>query len=146
MRPTKPAESASESTLEWWSCPGVVYFLTVGDPILAVKIGMFAVTAKTNLKSAMVRRLSSIQSSNHELVQVHRVRTFTEGDYPTKEAEDFERQLHNEFSHLARFKPGTRGAEWFDASSELLTRIAEIASPPESFDLPKMIGERNVEP
>ena len=144
MRPTKPAESASESTREWWSCPGVVYFLTVGDPILAVKIGMFAVTAKTNLKSAMVRRLSSIQSSNHELVQVYGVRTFTEGVYPTKDAEDFERQLHNEYSHLARFKSGTRGAEWFDASSDLLTRIGEIASPPESFDLPRMIGERNV--
>ena len=142
MRPTKSAENASESTREWWGCPGVVYFLTVGKPILAVKIGMFAVTAKTTLQSAMIRRLSSIQSSNHELVEVFRVRAFTEGDYPTKDAEDFERELHNKFCHLARFKPGTRGAEWFDASPDLLAKIREIASPPESLDLPRRIGER----
>ena len=126
MRPTKSTETASKSTREWWSCPGVVYFLSVGEPIVAVKIGMFAVTPKTTFQSAMVRRLSNIQSSNHELVEVHRVRVFTEGDYPTKDAEDFERELHNEFSHLARFKPGTRGAEWFDASPDLLSRIQTI--------------------
>lgn len=142
MRPTKSAETASDSTREWWSCPGVVYILSVGDPIVAVKIGMFAVTPKTTLQTAMVRRLSNIQSSNHELVEVYRVCMFTEGDYPTKDAEDFERELHNEFSHLVRFKPGTRGAEWFDAAPELLTRIREIASSPESFDLPKNVGER----
>jgi hypothetical protein len=119
-----------------------VYFLSVGEPIVAVKIGMFAVTPKTTLRSAMARRLASIQSSNHELVEVYRVRVFTEGDYPTKDAEDFERQLHNEFSHLARFKPGSRGAEWFDASSDLLSRIQSIGASPESLDLPKRIGER----
>ncbi len=141
MRPTKPADTASESTREWWRCPGVVYFLSVGEPIVAVKIGMFAVTPKTNLRSAMIRRLSNIQSSNHELVEVYRVLTFTDGDYPTKDAEDFEREMHNEFSHLARFKLGTRGAEWFDASPDLLNRIREIAFPPESLGLPKYIGE-----
>lgn len=142
MRPTKSADTASDSTRKWWQCPGVVYFLSVGNPIIAVKIGMFAVTPKTNLRSAMVRRLSSIQSSNHELVEVYRARTFTEGDYPTKDAEDFERELHNEFSHLARFEPGTRGAEWFDASPDLLTRIGELSYPPESLGLPKYIGKR----
>ena len=141
MRPTKPAELASDSTREWWSCPGVVYFLSVGSPIVAVKIGMFAVTAKTNLKSALVRRLSSIQSSNHELVEVYRLVNFTDGDYPTKEAEDFERQLHNEFRHLARFEPGTRGAEWFSVSPELLARIREVATQPESLGLPRRVGK-----
>ena len=141
MRPTKAPELASKSTREWWACPGVVYFLSVGSPILAVKIGMFAVTAKTNLKTAMVRRLSSIQSSNHELVEVYRLVHFSNGEYPTKEAEDFERRLHDEFAHLARFKSGTRGAEWFTASPELLTKICEIAVPPESLGLPRSIGE-----
>lgn len=65
---------------------------------------------------------------------------FTEGDYPTKEAEDLERRLHLEFSHLARFKPGTRGAEWFSASPDLLARIREIGVKPESLGLPKSIG------
>ena len=142
MHPTKPVELAAESTREWWSCPGVVYFLSVGTPIVAVKIGMFAITPKTDLVSALKRRLSSIQSSNHELVYVHRVLLFDDGDYPTKRAEDFEREMHNEFSHLARFKPGTRGAEWFTASPDLLSRIQEIAVSPESLGLPKFIGEQ----
>ena len=142
MRPTKDPDLASESTREWWSCPGVVYFLAVGSPIAAVKIGMFAVTKKTNLKSALVRRLSSIQSSNHELVEVLRLVHFADGKYPSKDAEDFERELHKEFDRLARFKPGTRGAEWFTASPDLLTRVCELGTQPELMGLPKSVGER----
>lgn len=141
MRPTKAPEQASKSTREWWARPGVVYFLSVGSPIVAVKIGMLAVTEKTNLESAIIRRLSGIQSSNHELVKVHGLIHFADGEYPTKDAEDLERVLHNEFEHLARFKPGTRGSEWFTASPELLARIREIAVSPESLGLPISVGE-----
>jgi hypothetical protein len=140
MRPTKSAELASKSTRDWWRCPGIVYFLTVGSPAIAVKIGMFAITPKTDLRSAMIRRLSSIQSSNHELVEIYRVIHFSDGDFPTKAAEDFERQMHNDFRYLARFKPGTRGSEWFTVTQELLARINDVAVPPEALDLPKAIG------
>lgn len=140
MRPTKSPELASESTRQWWACPGVVYFLSVGSPIFAVKIGMLAVTGKFTLESAMRRRLSSIQSSNHELVEIFRLVHLTEGDYPSKDAEDLERQLHIEFQHLARFKAGTRGSEWFTASDDLLSKAREIAVTPESLGLPRSIG------
>jgi len=141
MRPTRDPKHASPSTLAWWQCPGLVYFLTVGEPIVAVKIGMLAITPKTNIKSALVRRLSSIQSSNHELVTVLGLVHFTSGQYPTKDAEDLERKLHIEFQHLGRFKVGTRGAEWFTCSSELLDRIRALSVAPESLGLPRAVGE-----
>lgn len=140
MRSTKAPELASPSTLAWWRCPGLVYFLTVGNPIIAVKIGMLAVTSKTTLRSALVRRLSSIQSSNHELVEVLGVVHFTDGDYPSKDAEDLERQLHNEFQDLAIFKTGTRGAEWFTSAPGLILRIKALTATPESLGLPRAVG------
>ena len=118
----------------------MVYFLTVGTPIMAVKVGMLAITQKTTPRSALVRRLSSIQSSNHELVEVLGVVYVTEGEYPTRAAEDLERQLHIEFQHLARFKTGTRGAEWFSSSPELLARLKGIATPPEAFGFPRAVS------
>ena len=119
----------------------MVYFLTVGSPISAVKIGMLAVTDKTDLRSAVVRRLSNIQSANHELVSVYGLVHLTDGDYPTKAAEDLERQLHSEFESLSRFEPGTRGAEWFDVSEELLAKIDRISVKPESLGLPGSVGK-----
>lgn len=130
MRPTKEAALASPSTLKWWSCPGLVYFLSVGDPPIAVKIGMLAITAGHSAATAMRRRLATIQCSNHEIVRVLSTIRFESGPYPTKDAEDTERRLHQEFVHLARFKSGTRGAEWFSAAPDLLHRIAELAGPP----------------
>jgi hypothetical protein len=140
MRPPKSPELASESTLAWWRCPGLVYFLAVGMPVAAVKIGMLAITPKTNLKSAIVRRLSSIQSSNHELIELLGVVHFKDSEYPTRDAEDLERKLHIEFQHLARFKAGSRGAEWFTSSPELLVRIKSLADSPESLGLPRHVG------
>lgn len=140
MQPTRDPALASPSTLAWWSCPGLVYFLSVGEPIVAIKIGMLAVTPKTNLKSALVRRLSSIQSSNHELVSVFGLIHLTEGPYPTKDAEDLERKLHLEFQYLGRFKVGTRGAEWFNSAPELLERIRSLAVPPDRLGLPRTVG------
>jgi hypothetical protein len=141
MRPTRSVETASPSTQLWWSYPGLVYFLSVGAPPIAVKIGMLAVTPKTTLQSAITRRLASIQSANHELVQVLGAIHFTEGQFPTKDAEDYERKLHIEFAHLARFVANSRGAEWFTAAPDLLARISDISKSLEALGLPRHIGK-----
>jgi hypothetical protein len=101
---------------------------------------MLAVTPKIDLRSAMARRLASIQSSNHELVYVLGVIVRTEGLHPTKDTEDHERQLHLEFKHLARFTANTRGAEWFNAAPELLERIRGISQPPSAVGVPETVG------
>ena len=53
------------------------------------------------------------------------------------QADALERELHNEFQHLARFARDTRGSEWFNFSEELLIRIKEISRPPEDLNLPR---------
>ena len=140
MRLTKSFEEASPSTQAWWSCSGLVYFLGVGRPTIAVKIGMLAISKGNSLQTALARRLSSIQSSNHELVYVLGLVHFTEGKHPTKDAEDLERSLHLEFAHLARFEVNTRGAEWFNADSELLAKVQEQSRPHTEFGVPHTIG------
>lgn len=109
---------------------------------MAVKIGMLAVPSNMSPSSAMARRLANIQSANHELVQLLGAICFTSGDYPTKDAEDRERELHLEFEHLARFKANTRGAEWFSASPALLGKIQAISQLPDILGLPRTIGFR----
>lgn len=86
-----------------------------------------------------MRRLSQIQSSNHERIRLLGVIQFTHdtyGECPTWYADAKERELHNEFGHLCRFAVYTRGAEWFNPSSELLVRIEQIATKPEALHLP----------
>jgi hypothetical protein len=141
MKPTRSPDGAAESTLAWWRSPGLVYFLSVGEPTLAVKVGMLAAGSKGDLVAAVRRRLSQIQSSNHEHVQLLGAIPFTEGEYPTKAAEDIERELHLRFEHLCRFKPGSRGAEWFTADPELLEHIRSISKPPEALNLPRSVAE-----
>jgi len=141
MKSTKPFDDARPSTQAWWRCPGVLYFLGVGNPTVAVKIGMIAVTPRNDLRSAMVRRLSSIQSGNHELVYVLGVVVREEGPHPTKDTEDHERSLHQHFRRLARFEAETRGAEWFDASVEMLDHINSISTPPDELGIPKAVGK-----
>lgn len=140
MRAPKEPELASPSTQKWWACHGVVYFLGVGDPVAAIKIGMLAITSQFTLESAVRRRLAQIQTSNHEPVQVLGLKPFESGSFPTREAEVLERQLHIEFAHLARFKPGTKGSEWFHSSPQLLQRIAELSIPPEQLNVPRCIA------
>jgi hypothetical protein len=142
MRPPKDPALVSESTLEWWRSPGVVYFIAAGSPPIAIKVGMAAQTQNQNLKSTIIRRLSQIQSSNHEMVKLLGVVYFSEGKYPTRNAEILERELHMEFVHLQRFKKYSRGAEWFTAAPELMDRIRSIASPPEQYGLPTIFSER----
>jgi hypothetical protein len=137
MKPPMDPSNASESTLEWWRSPGVVYFIAAGSPPVAIKIGMAAQTKSNTLKSTISRRLSQIQSSNHELVELLGVIYLAEGEYPTREAEILERELHLEFEHLQRFAKNTRGAEWFTASPELVSKVQSIATSPEELGLPK---------
>jgi hypothetical protein len=61
-----------------------------------------------------------------------------------RSAEVRERELHLQFATAQRFKAGTRGAEWFDPSDELLTYIAEHARQPESLDAPRFVAEQTV--
>ncbi len=88
-----------------------------------------------------MRRLSQIQSSNHEQVELLGLKYFTKSDheFPTYEAEKLEQKLHKEFRHIQRFKPYTRGAEWFTRTDALVARIEEIACPPEHWNLPRYV-------
>jgi hypothetical protein len=139
VKPPKPVEAASPSTVAWWKNPGVIYFIAAGEPPVAIKIGMAAITGNRDLKATIVRRLSQIQSSNHERIRLLGVIHFTHdpyGEYPTWHAEVKERELHNEFEHLCRFGAYTRGAEWFNPAPELLARIGQVARRPEDLQLP----------
>ena len=141
MKP--PAETtASPHTERWWKSPGILYFLGVGQPSrIAIKIGMLAQTGANTLRQAVVRRLSQIQSSNHEAVELLGVIYYREGQYkyPTREADARERELHIRFESLRRFKPDTRGGEWFTPSDELLRLIAAESTPPEELGLPRFV-------
>lgn len=138
MKPP-PETTDSEHTLAWWRCPGLVYFLGAGDPPKAIKIGMLAQTGSSTLRGSMVRRLTKIQTSNHETVVILGVIPFTEGPYPTRSADARERELHIQFAHLERFKAGTCGAEWFNVAPDLLAFIEHEAKRPESLGLPRVV-------
>ena len=141
MQLTKAFEHGTHSTQAWWSCPGLLYFLAVGSPAAAIKIGMLALTKGQSAPTGMRRRLASIQSSNHELVYILGVIHFQEGKHPTKDAEDLERSLHLKFRHLARFKAYTRGSEWFTASPELQAEIGRISQPPGAYEMQQSLGQ-----
>ena len=141
MKPPKPVEACSPKTEAWWKNPGVIYFTAAGEPPVAIKVGMTAITGSRDLKAAVERRLSQIQSFNHERFRLLGIIHFahdTHGPYPTRGAEAKERELHNEFEHLGRFKPYERGAEWFNPVPELLARIEEVATKPEAMHLPRL--------
>ena len=140
MKPPKSPLLSSPTTVAWWSCPGAVYFLAVGDPYIAIKIGVAAQTRSQDLRATIKRRMDQIQSSNHLPIQliglVHFDKT-NDDDLPMWRADALERELHNEFQHLARFARDTRGSEWFTYSDELLARIQGLSVPPEQVGLPR---------
>ena len=70
MMPPKVASEATESTRTWWHSLGVVYFIAAGSPPLVIKISMAAQLGKHTLQSMLARKLSSIQTSNRELVKL----------------------------------------------------------------------------
>jgi len=95
VKPPRPVEGCSESTVAWWKNPGIIYFIAAGEPPVAIKIGMAAITGNRDLKAAVERRLSQIQSSNNERLRLLGVIHFTHdtyGLYPTQCAEAKERE------------------------------------------------------
>ena len=139
MKPPKSPLLSSPTTVAWWSCPSAVYFLAVGDPHIAIKIGVAAQTRTQDLRSAIKRRMDQIQSSNHVPIELIGLIIFEKQGhaFPMREAEALERNLHNEFQHLARFARDTRGSEWFTYSDELLARIQGLSVPPEQLGQPR---------
>ena len=140
MKPPKLPIHSSPSTQAWLACAGVVYFIAVGQqPYIAIKIGIAAQTGEKDLRTSVKRRLDQIQSANHEPIELIGLKYFPneEFEFPMWQADALERELHNEFQHLARFARDTRGSEWFTSSPELLERIESIARPPDQFDLPR---------
>ena len=131
MNPTK--DSSNDSQLKWWRAPGVIYFLAAGSPAVAIKIGV-------TTRATLLERMKKTQTHNHELIELLGIIRFSDGEFPTREAEDQERILHARFAHLCRFKPHTRGAEWFTTSPELLEMIAESSIPPETLGFPRFVS------
>lgn len=133
MKPTK--DSSNETQLKWWRSPGVIYFLAAGSPTVAIKVGV-------TTRATLLDRMKKTQTHNHEPIELLGVIRFDEGDFPTRDAEDQERQLHQRFAHLGRFKPHTRGAEWLTVSQELLDFIKDTATTPEALGLSRFVCSR----
>ncbi len=122
MKPPKTPLESAPSTRAWWACSGILYFLAVGpEPHVAIKIGIAAQTGNRTLNASVKRRVDQIQSSNHEAIQILGLIYFEKERYefPMWAADSMERELHNQFQHLARFSRDTRGSEWFGSSPEL---------------------------
>lgn len=115
----------TESGERWERSPGYVYFIAVGDPPSAVKIGI-------STQRDIARRLSTLQCGNHEPLTLLGVFPFDSGERPMLKAARREAELHAQFAHLQRFRKGWAGSEWFTASRELLAIIeAETVRPEE---------------
>jgi hypothetical protein len=140
MKPPK-LTTESEGMAAWWRQPGILYFFAAGRPARAIKIGVSSVTVGKSLVQCVRQRFGSIQSSNHETIELLGIVRFIEGEYPTRSAEVRERELHIKYAHLQRFKRHTRGAEWFSVSPELLAEIEAISESPDSLGLPRVIAE-----
>ena len=121
-----PIWTPENSVSVWWySRQGLVYFFAAGCPPKAIKIGVTTLKTKDDWLACIRQRHESIQSSNHELVELLGVIRFTEGQFPGRQAEMRERELHKQFAALRRFKPGSRGSEWFEAAEDLTRFIRE---------------------
>ena len=135
MRDTVPSDDPIMR--DWQGRPGVVYFFKAGG---FVKVGMAAVGKGETYKEAIVRRLKAIQSANHELLKLLGAILFTEGKLPAMNAEQREREIHNQFAELLRFRQHTVGAEWFAVSDELLAFIHENTKDADELGLPKHVA------
>lgn len=121
----------------------MLYFFAAGSPPAAIKIGVTALSNGCTLREGVMRRLRQVQTSNHELVELLGLILFNDGQYPTRVAEVLERELHIKFAQSQRFKPNTRGAEWFTPTPELLQYILGNAQMPESLGVPRLVGQRS---
>ncbi|MGA7809277.1 hypothetical protein [Bradyrhizobium sp.] len=56
------------------------------------------------------------------------------------DAEQREREIHNQFVGSMRFRQHTVGAEWFAASDELLAFIRKNAKDADELSLPRLVA------
>jgi hypothetical protein len=115
----------------WYSSPGLVYFVGAGSPTVAIKIGVAN-------RVGFLRRLRSIQGSNHELVELLGVVLFD----TMRLAEIQEQEWHRKFVHLQRLKNGHVGHEWFTATPELLAFLKSSSVEPEQLGLQRHVSVR----
>ena len=125
-------DNSADAQLRWWQAPGVIYFLAAGSPAAAIKIGV-------TTRATLLDRMKKTQAHNHEPIELLGVIRFSDGEFPTRDAEDHARRLHCQLAHLCRFKPHTRGSDWFTASPELLAMIAESSISPETLGFPRFV-------
>jgi hypothetical protein len=130
----------NEKQAAWWRRGGLVYFFAAGQPPKAIKIGVTSVEEGRTISESLRSRLSSIQSSNHETIELLGVIRFVAGEFPTRDAEVKERELHVQYAHLQRFKAHTRAAEWFNVSDDLLAEIEASTEKPETLGVPRIIA------
>ncbi len=120
------AEKAKYSD-PYFSRKAVIYFIAAGShPIKAVKIG---VTARNKVEA----RLRSIQTANHERVELLKVIEFLGDEKPGLQAEQEEAKLHKKFSTLQRAKAWTVGCEWFNWEEPLISYIKDLPPLPEDL-------------
>jgi hypothetical protein len=84
--------------------------------------------------------MTEIQKANHEPLELLGVVYFATGEMPTLQAENRERELHEKFCSLLRFKRYTVGAEWFNLSDELRDYISNETTKPDALQLPRFIA------
>jgi hypothetical protein len=118
----------------WENSPGVVYFIAAGRPHIAIKIGI-------TTKETIQQRLRHIQSANHELIEILGLIVFENGHKPMLQAEAKEKELHNKFKNLQRFKPGWVGSEWFTVNKELIEYIKNHTVSPEELGITSITGK-----
>ena len=98
---------------------------------------------KNDWRACVRRPHEQIQTSNHETIELLGLIRFHDGEFPARDAELRERDLHKQFAALQLFKPGTRGKEWFKPGGVLIDYIREKSETPESLNLPRVIALLN---
>jgi hypothetical protein len=103
----------------WYSRAALLYFFAAGEPAVAIKIGVTTIRKeKEEVEAAdwvvcIRQRQQQIQSSNHETIRLLGIIKFPDGASPARDAERLEQELHKTFAQFQRFRPHTRGSEWF---------------------------------
>jgi hypothetical protein len=82
-------DGPADNQLKWWRSPGVIYFLAAGTPATAIKIGVTS-------RATLLDRMKKTQVHNQEPIELLGVIRFSDGEFPTRDAEDQARMLHGE--------------------------------------------------
>ena len=107
----------------WYHKPGFVYFISAGSDCEACKSIKIGVT----IREGLLRRLRSIQSSNHTRIRLVRLIKFS----TMRDAEIKENELHAKFLDSAHIPHGSVGYEWFTATTKLMDFIKSDCAKPE---------------